>query len=119
MILVLTVKYIRFRGLILTPLGPPYLYTSIHMNYYWCGSHDLFIMFLGLHLEGPFISKEKKGAHDVNLIQTFDNGMVDLTKIYGEDLTNVAIVTLAPELAKSGEVIKELVERGIKVSVGV
>lgn len=73
---------------------------------------------LGLHLEGPFISKEKKGAHDVNLIQTFDNGMVDLTKIYGEDLTNVAIVTLAPELAKSGEVIKELVERGIKVSVG-
>lgn len=73
---------------------------------------------LGLHLEGPFISKEKKGAHDVNLIQTFENGMADLTKVYGEDLTNVAIVTLAPELAKSGEVIAELVERGIKVSVG-
>ncbi|XP_061193102.1 N-acetylglucosamine-6-phosphate deacetylase-like isoform X1 [Saccostrea echinata] len=73
---------------------------------------------LGLHLEGPFISKEKRGAHDVDLIQTFNNGMSDVTKIYGEDLSNVAIVTLAPELERSAEVIRELVSRGIKVSVG-
>lgn len=117
MILVLTVKYIEFRGLILTPLGPPYL--PYELLFVWQSWFVYYVFHIGLHLEGPFISKEKKGAHDVNLIQTFDNGMVDLTKIYGEDLTNVAIVTLAPELAKSGEVIKELVERGIKVSVGV
>ncbi|XP_048775736.1 N-acetylglucosamine-6-phosphate deacetylase-like isoform X2 [Ostrea edulis] len=73
---------------------------------------------LGLHLEGPFISKEKKGAHDVDLIQTFNNGISDVTKCYGEDLTNVAIVTLAPELDKSSEIIRALVNRGIKVSVG-
>ncbi|XP_062570177.1 N-acetylglucosamine-6-phosphate deacetylase-like isoform X2 [Saccostrea cucullata] len=73
---------------------------------------------LGLHLEGPFISKEKKGAHDVDLIQTFNNGMSDVTNIYGDDLSNVAIVTLAPELERSAEVIRELVSRGIKVSVG-
>lgn len=45
--------------------------------------------------------------------------MVDLIKIYGEDLINVVIVILVFELVKLGEVIKELVERGIKVFVGV
>jgi N-acetylglucosamine-6-phosphate deacetylase len=55
----------------------------------------------------------------VNLIQTFNNGISDVTQCYGEDLSNVAIVTLAPELEKSSEVIRDLVSRGIKVSVGV
>lgn len=107
------------RGLPNQPPFPFYLRLHIYMNYFVAIKMCSYVLHIGLHLEGPFISKEKKGAHDVNLIQTFDNGMADLTKVYGEDLSNVAIVTLAPELAKSGEVITELVERGIKVSVGV
>ncbi|XP_021370122.1 N-acetylglucosamine-6-phosphate deacetylase-like isoform X2 [Mizuhopecten yessoensis] len=72
---------------------------------------------LGLHLEGPFISQEKKGAHNEALIREFTNGFPDLMQMYGT-LDNTAIVTLAPELDRSEEVIKELVSRGIIVSVG-
>ncbi|XP_078096637.1 N-acetylglucosamine-6-phosphate deacetylase isoform X2 [Mustelus asterias] len=73
---------------------------------------------LGLHLEGPFISKVKKGAHPEEFVRTFEKrGFQDLLDTYGS-LDNVRIVTLAPELDRSGEVIRELVSRGIRVSLG-
>ncbi|XP_071949834.1 N-acetylglucosamine-6-phosphate deacetylase-like [Antedon mediterranea] len=73
---------------------------------------------LGVHLEGPFISKEKNGAHPVNLIKSYDqNGFQDVLNIY-QNLEDVAIVTLAPELSKSADVIRELRKRNIVVSVG-
>lgn len=72
---------------------------------------------LGLHIEGPFINKEKKGAHDEELIREFTNGFPDLLDMYGS-VDSAAIVTLAPEFDRSSEVIHELVRRGIAVSVG-
>nr|KAG5689316.1 hypothetical protein BaRGS_022040 [Batillaria attramentaria] len=71
---------------------------------------------LGIHLEGPFISREKKGAHPEVYILGFKNGFQDLLDIYGS-LDNVAIITVAPELERSEEVIRECVSRGITVSV--
>ncbi|XP_072530609.1 N-acetylglucosamine-6-phosphate deacetylase [Salminus brasiliensis] len=73
---------------------------------------------LGLHLEGPFISKEKKGAHPLQFIRPFEKGGVsDLMETYGT-LENVAVVTVAPELTYSGPAIRELVGKGIAVSLG-
>uniref|UniRef100_A0A3Q1B018 N-acetylglucosamine-6-phosphate deacetylase n=1 Tax=Amphiprion ocellaris TaxID=80972 RepID=A0A3Q1B018_AMPOC len=73
---------------------------------------------LGFHLEGPFISAEKKGAHPEQYLRTFRSGGVqDLTEVYGS-LDNVAVVTLAPELANSQSVVRELSQRGITVSLG-
>ncbi|XP_041359459.1 N-acetylglucosamine-6-phosphate deacetylase-like [Gigantopelta aegis] len=72
---------------------------------------------LGIHLEGPFISREKKGAHPEQYICSFDGGFQDLLDMYGS-LDDVAIVTLAPEHEKSKEVIQQLVSRGIIVSLG-
>ncbi|XP_033095720.1 N-acetylglucosamine-6-phosphate deacetylase-like [Anneissia japonica] len=73
---------------------------------------------LGTHLEGPFINREKNGAHPVNLIKSYDqNGFKDVLDIY-QSLDNVAIVTLAPEIDRSDDVIKELRKRGVIVSVG-
>ncbi|XP_063040216.1 N-acetylglucosamine-6-phosphate deacetylase [Engraulis encrasicolus] len=73
---------------------------------------------LGVHLEGPFISEEKKGAHPPKFLRSFKTGGVaDLMETYGT-LDNVAVVTLAPELENSGPVIQELARRGITVSVG-
>lgn len=73
---------------------------------------------LGLHLEGPFISVEKKGAHPERFLRTFrSGGMEDLTEAYG-GLENVAMVTLAPELPHSQSVVRELSQRGVTVSLG-
>ncbi|XP_069381655.1 N-acetylglucosamine-6-phosphate deacetylase isoform X2 [Paralichthys olivaceus] len=73
---------------------------------------------LGFHLEGPFISVEKKGAHSEQFLRTFQSGGIDdLMETYG-GLDNVAMVTLAPELAGSQSVVRELCQRGITVSLG-
>nr|XP_033499768.1 N-acetylglucosamine-6-phosphate deacetylase isoform X1 [Epinephelus lanceolatus] len=73
---------------------------------------------LGFHLEGPFISLEKKGAHPEQFLRTFKSGGIeDLIEAYST-LDNVAMVTLAPELAGSLSVVRELCQRGITVSLG-
>ncbi|RMC17924.1 hypothetical protein DUI87_05593 [Hirundo rustica rustica] len=80
------------------------------------GAHGAGI--LGAHLEGPFISKEKKGAHPEHCLRTFEAGAFqDLLATYGS-LNCVQIVTLAPEMRRSSEVIRELTKRGICVSLG-
>lgn len=74
---------------------------------------------LGGHLEGPFISKIKRGCHPPPLIQTFDGtGAQQIEKTYGKDLSSVSIITLAPEHAGAMEVISFLAAQGIIVSMG-
>ncbi|KAK7794100.1 hypothetical protein R5R35_005604 [Gryllus longicercus] len=72
---------------------------------------------LGIHLEGPFINPAKKGAHPENLICSLQEGMKTLLDMYGS-LSDVSIVTVAPEIDKALDVIEELVESGITVSLG-
>ncbi|GFN81608.1 N-acetylglucosamine-6-phosphate deacetylase [Plakobranchus ocellatus] len=72
---------------------------------------------LGVHIEGPFIDREKRGAHPEKYIKDYDNGFSDVLEVYG-DLSNVAMITLAPEKKKTVEVIQEFCKRGIAVSVG-
>lgn len=72
---------------------------------------------LGVHAEGPFISVDKKGAHPANCIREFDDGFKTVEQVYG-DISNISIITLAPEKQRAPEMIAELVERGITVSLG-
>lgn len=72
---------------------------------------------LGLHLEGPFINKDKKGAHIVECIAEIKNGMSSIIDIYGS-LENVAILTLAPELPGANDVIRQLTGLGVTISLG-
>ncbi|XP_015437191.1 PREDICTED: putative N-acetylglucosamine-6-phosphate deacetylase [Dufourea novaeangliae] len=72
---------------------------------------------LGIHLEGPFISPNKKGAHPENYIKQLENGFESLIDMYGT-LENVCLLTLAPELLNAERVIEELCRRNIKVSLG-
>nr|CAG4646267.1 EOG090X06GX [Macrothrix elegans] len=73
---------------------------------------------LGVHVEGPFINPDKKGAHDINYIKKFDQGVDTIEEVYGPNWRNISMITLAPELEHSSEVIKHLTENGVTVSVG-
>ncbi|XP_012158881.1 N-acetylglucosamine-6-phosphate deacetylase isoform X2 [Ceratitis capitata] len=72
---------------------------------------------LGLHLEGPFISPLKKGAHPEDCIKDIDKGIDSLMDTYS-NLNNVKIITIAPEKDPSGSVTKTLTHMGITVSLG-
>ena len=69
---------------------------------------------LGVHLEGPFLSREWPGAHDpANLLEP-DAELADRLCEAGP----VTMVTLAPELEGALDLVERLVARGITVSVG-
>lgn len=69
---------------------------------------------LGLHLEGPFLSTARKGAHQQDLIENADLNLFDLF------LQNEAVrlVTVAPERRGVLARIRQLRERGVLVSLG-
>lgn len=69
---------------------------------------------LGLHLEGPFLSLEKKGIHRPELIRKPD---LDMVNFICENADIVTKVTLAPENSPI-EVIKQLSDADIVVSIG-
>lgn len=71
--------------------------------------------FLGLHIEGPYISIPKKGIHNPKFIRKADKDVIEEMVKAGKE--NVRIVTLAPE-NNDKEVISDLATSGINVAVG-
>ncbi|MCP4322075.1 MAG: N-acetylglucosamine-6-phosphate deacetylase, partial [Alteromonadales bacterium] len=69
---------------------------------------------LGLHLEGPYLSLEKKGIHRQEFIRKPDADMINLIS---ENNDIVAMLTLAPENCPA-EVVKQLSDSNIVVSLG-
>lgn len=69
---------------------------------------------IGAHLEGPFISPERPGAHDPSAIRPPDPAALDALLASGP----VSQVTLAPELPGALELIDALLARGVTVSLG-
>lgn len=69
---------------------------------------------LGYHLEGPFLTLEKKGAHNPDFIQAASE---DLFQSWlAQDA--IKLVTLSPEREHAVRRIREMVEAGILVSLG-
>jgi N-acetylglucosamine-6-phosphate deacetylase len=68
---------------------------------------------LGAHLEGPFLSPDFPGAHPRALLRDDPDGLCALGALDG-----VAMVTLAPEVFASDDVIADLVAAGRVVSIG-
>ncbi|XP_031554575.1 N-acetylglucosamine-6-phosphate deacetylase-like [Actinia tenebrosa] len=80
------------------------------------GAHGATV--LGLHVEGPFINPDKRGAHKEHLIKNLENiNIKDLENFYGS-LDDVSIITIAPEVAGDMDIITKLAKRKIVVSVG-
>jgi N-acetylglucosamine-6-phosphate deacetylase len=69
---------------------------------------------LGLHLEGPWLNKAKKGTHNPDLIRLPDPALV---RYLCDNADVITKVTLAPENAGDA-VIRQLTEAGIIVSAG-
>ncbi|QCX52285.1 N-acetylglucosamine-6-phosphate deacetylase [Elizabethkingia sp. JS20170427COW] len=70
---------------------------------------------MGLHLEGPFISEKKRGAHIARYVIKPENQLLQEIIEKGKDI--VKMITIAPEHF-SDEQIKMLLASGIKVSLG-
>ena len=70
---------------------------------------------LGLHVEGPWISKIKRGAHIESFIHSPNIDEVKKLLDYGKDV--IKIITLAPEVC-SDKVIKLIQSNNIIISAG-
>jgi N-acetylglucosamine-6-phosphate deacetylase len=71
---------------------------------------------LGVHLEGPFISPARRGAHNAAWIREPSPAAVDELIRAGSGL--LRLVTLAPERPGAMAAVKRFVDAGVLVSVG-
>jgi N-acetylglucosamine-6-phosphate deacetylase len=72
------------------------------------------VRLLGFHLEGPFLSPPRRGAHPLEQLRDPDPALAEELLAAGP----VAAITLAPELPGALELIEWLVDRGIQVRIG-
>ena len=71
---------------------------------------------LGMHIEGPFLSERRRGAHRADLLCDPTPSLVDaLLDAAGGNLT---YLTLAPERAGAADAIRQLVSNGVRVALG-
>jgi N-acetylglucosamine-6-phosphate deacetylase len=75
------------------------------------GSHPRIV---GAHLEGPFLSPDRLGAHPREHLREPDLALLDRLL----DAGRVTEMTVAPELPGAGALIARLLERGVVVSAG-
>jgi N-acetylglucosamine-6-phosphate deacetylase len=73
----------------------------------YCGAQPL-----GLHVEGPYLNRERKGAHPEEYLRL---PSLDEVSSFSPE-AGIRMVTLAPELPGALEVIRELTARGVVVS---
>ena len=71
---------------------------------------------LGVHLEGPFLSERRRGAHNPAYLRDPDPDAVEALLDAAPGL--VRIVTLAPERRGGLDAVRRLVEAGVLVSIG-
>jgi N-acetylglucosamine-6-phosphate deacetylase len=73
-------------------------------------------LIIGAHLEGPFLDREYRGAHDHTLLLAPDAAIVDRLLAAGNGLLRQ--VTLAPELPGATDAIARFTAAGVAVAVG-
>ena len=72
--------------------------------------------FYGIHLEGPYISKEKKGAHKEHLLHSPTDKETEALLAEGSGI--IKRITAAPELDNMYPFAKKMIENGVQMSVG-
>jgi N-acetylglucosamine-6-phosphate deacetylase len=70
----------------------------------------------GIHLEGPWLSRARCGAHDHTQMRDPDPAEIDAVLAAGAG--TIRMVTLAPELPGTGDAIRRFLDAGVVVAVG-
>ncbi len=70
----------------------------------------------GIHLEGPWLSADRCGAHDPDLLR--DPDPTELDRVLRAGGETIRMVTLAPERAGGLEAIRRIVDAGAVAAVG-
>ncbi|MCA1655182.1 MAG: N-acetylglucosamine-6-phosphate deacetylase [Pseudonocardiaceae bacterium] len=70
----------------------------------------------GIHLEGPFLSTARCGAHDPAILRPPDPGSVDALLSAGRGA--IRMMTIAPELDGAITAVKRLVDAGVLAAIG-
>lgn len=78
--------------------------------------HSTTAQILGVHLEGPFLNPQKRGAHPAEYLLPLT--LENVKRVLGEYACVVKVITLAPELDATDKVIPYLRSLGITVSLG-
>lgn len=73
-------------------------------------------LILGSHLEGPFLSPERRGAHNEDYLREPEPVHVD--ELIGASRATLRQITIAPELPGAMEAIDVLVAAGVTVALG-
>src|SRR5271157_39576 len=71
---------------------------------------------LGIHIEGPFLSPHKKGAHPASLLLTPSVKLFD--RLWEAAQGKIRLMTIAPELPNAEEVVANATALGVRVSMG-
>ncbi len=71
---------------------------------------------VGIHLEGPWLSRARCGAHDPALMRDPDPAEIDAVLAAGGGA--IRMVTLAPELPGADAAIRRFLDAGVVVAVG-
>jgi N-acetylglucosamine-6-phosphate deacetylase len=71
---------------------------------------------LGIHFEGPFISKERRGVHPPEWIQLPSAEMLE--RLLQAAAGNARLMTLAPELLGATQCIEAAQKAGVVISIG-
>jgi N-acetylglucosamine-6-phosphate deacetylase len=79
-------------------------------------SQEQMARIFGVHLEGPFLNPEKRGAHPQEYLLPLT--IAHIQQVLGDYASVVKVMTLAPELDPTGAAIDYLRSLGITVSLG-
>ncbi|MDQ3735518.1 MAG: N-acetylglucosamine-6-phosphate deacetylase [Actinomycetota bacterium] len=71
---------------------------------------------LGMHIEGPFLSERRRGAHRAELLRDPTPDLVDA--LVAAASGSLTYLTLAPERAGALDAVGQLVSNGVRVALG-
>jgi N-acetylglucosamine-6-phosphate deacetylase len=80
------------------------------------GTPDLAAEILGIHLEGPFISKARRGVHPPDAIARPSVEILEKFRAAADGL--IRIITIAPEIPGALDLIRYAVAHGIVAAIG-